>query len=152
MTHLRVLAAINLLLLTYLLSLWFNSNGEPRSFGWTPPPAFALELSETPRVKAHNVTVHMQVLERPAFSIDRRQPSPPKPPEPPPPPDPLDSLRIKAVYYGPELQGILAEVGSKLVRYKIGDLVGAWRLFSITEDAVFFSKDDVTRQLQIKRK
>jgi hypothetical protein len=152
MTYFRVVATVNIALLIYLLSLWFDDTGQPRFFGWTPPSPVVLEIAEPARVQTHKIAVHMQALERPVFSIDRRQPLPPKPPEPPPPPDPLDSLKVKAVYVGPELQGILAEVGAKLVRYKAGDLVGAWRLSSITEEAVVFSKDDVTRQLQIKRR
>lgn len=85
MTKFRIILTANILLATYLCSLWIDSSGQFRYFGWTPPAPVVLDLTEPAHVQTHKISVHAQALERPVFSIDRRQPLPPKPPEPPPP-------------------------------------------------------------------
>jgi len=88
--------------------------------------------------------------ERPLFSPTRRPPPPPPPvvaapPPPPPPPPPPDVALFGIVTDGDETQAVVrAGPAAKIMRVRVGDDIGGWKVAEIDGRRLVLSLDDRT--------
>ncbi len=112
--------------------------GEGREGGAAPPSPLAAQPLD--RLSA--------TRERPLFSPTRRPPPPPPPvvaaPEPPPlPPPPPDVALFGIVMDGDEAHAVVrAGPAEKIMRVRIGDDIGGWKVAQIEGRRLVLSLDD----------
>jgi hypothetical protein len=86
--------------------------------------------------------------ERPLFSPTRRPPAPPPPvvqaPEPPPPPPPPPDVALFGIVMdGDEAQAVVrAGPAAKIMRVRVGDDIGGWKVAQIDGRRLILSLDD----------
>jgi hypothetical protein len=86
--------------------------------------------------------------ERPLFSPTRRRPAPPAPivlaPEPPPPPPPPPDVALFGIVMdGDEARAVVrASPADKIMRVRIGDDIGGWKVSQIEGRRLVLSLDD----------
>ena len=109
--------------------------GEGREGGVLPSPLAAQPLDRLSATR-----------ERPLFSPTRRPPPPPPPvvaaPEPPPPPPP-DVALFGIVMDGDEVHAVVrAGPAEKVMRVRVGDDIGGWKVAQIDGRRLILSLDD----------
>ena len=89
--------------------------------------------------------------ERPLFSATRRAPAPPPAPAtvavaaPPPPPAPPPSVALLGIVSEPHgARAVVRESGDKVVRVRVGDDVGGWKVSKIAKRELVLSLGDRT--------
>ena len=152
----RLLMALNAALALFLVSLWFDQNGEMRNVHWQAPqpqlPDFEGMRPRSPADSAADITQFLALQERPLFSPTRRPPLPPPPPPPPvvpPPPDPLAGIHLYGLFSSAEGGGIIAKIEGKTRRVRIGETVGPWTLKALKDRDVTFARGEETRVLPL---
>ena len=112
--------------------------GEGREGGAAPPSPLAAQPLD--RLSA--------TRERPLFSPTRRPPAPPPPvvqaPEPPPPPPPPPDVALFGIVMdGDEAQAVVrAGAADKMMRVRVGDDIGGWKVAQIDGRRLILSLDD----------
>ncbi len=153
----HALIVLSLMLVGVLAWLWVDPDGQLRDVRWTPPTAIKPEFLTVPRALAKrqsaDVTLALEILERPLFSPSRRPPPPVvvAPVAAEPAPDPLGNVLIQGIYSGTEMGGIIANVGGVSKRISINEKIGDWTLKAIDERDVKFVRNDESRVIQLLR-
>ncbi len=111
--------------------------GEGREGGVLPSPLAAQPLDRLSATR-----------ERPLFSPTRRPPPPPPPvviaPEPPPPPPPPPDVALFGIVMdGDEAHAVVrAGAAGKIMRVRVGDDIGGWKVAQIEGRRLVLSRDD----------
>jgi len=111
------------------------------------PPPLAGEVALPSPLAAQPLDRLSATRARPLFSPTRRPPAPPPPvvvaSEPPPPPPPPDVALFGIVMDGDGAQAVVrAGPADKIVRVRVGDDIGGWKVAQIDGRRLILSLDD----------
>jgi hypothetical protein len=161
MTLLRPMSVAALLALTPALAV--AADASPRPPPYLPPQAAeGVNRNPPPRagegkeggaalpspLAAQSLDLLSATRKRPLFSPTRRPPAPPAPivnaPEaPPPPPPPPDVALFGIVMDGDEARAVVRTgPAQKIMRVRIGDDIGGWKVSQIEGRRLVLSRDD----------
>lgn len=149
---LPLLAVLDLGLLAWVLSLWFNAQGEPIGTRWQAPAAVVPTIDPGPALPQAQVDLSRFVatLERPLF-VPTRRPPPPAPPASAPAVEPLPPMRLMAVYGNADGGGVLVALDGRVKRLKLGDAIGNWTVKSLQRNSVELARGDEVTIIELKR-
>ena len=158
-----ILLAINILLVVILVGIWFNSDGSLKNVKWQEPISQKINLDNLipslGKPMPMDESQFLAMLDRPLFSPTRRPPPPPPPPKPekqeapPPPPDYLSESIVSGVYTSADgnLGGVIIKYQNKEKSLSIGANLDGWKLTSIKENKVYFSRDGQSKEIVLQK-
>lgn len=145
-----LLVALNVGLAVLLAALWLTPQGGLRNAAWQPPAPVKPEFASAVAVNAPTDPAGLMAsVDRPLFSPSRLPPPVKAAGAPEPPPDPLANIRLHGIYAGQGVGGIIATVDGKSRRFRLNESVGEWKVASIKDRDVTFTRGGETRVIRL---
>lgn len=145
-----LLVALNVGLAVLLAALWLTPQGGLRNIAWLPPAPVKPEFASAVAANAPTDPAGLMAsVDRPLFSPSRLPPPVKAAGAPEPPPDPLANIRLHGIYAGQDVGGIIATVDGKSRRFRLNESVGEWKVASIKDRDVTFTRGGETRVIRL---
>lgn len=144
--------AINIGLLCWVLSLWVTPQGRLVELNWQAPAPIKPDITSGSPLPQTQVDLgrFVATLERPLF-VPTRRPPPPPPAASAPQAEPLPPMRLMAVFGNADSGGLLAAIGGRIKRVKLGESISGWTVKSIQRTGVELSRGDETTTVALGR-